>query len=123
METGQHNIQREAKVERCQVKLDSREAFDEIQYSFLLHEGTSPLLGIVHPIHGRNIGNMEPHSARKRTRVVHDGRPVPAAFVVSLKRGRSSIGNYDCGVSVIRQSYFLEGGTEYTHNPRQYRGQ
>jgi hypothetical protein len=84
-----------AKGERCQVELDSREAFDEIEHGLLLHEGTGLLLGIVRPHRGRDVGNMEPHSARKRTRVVHDGGPVPPAFVVSLERGRGAVGNYD----------------------------
>lgn len=84
------------------MELDSREAFDEIEYSLLLHEGTSSFLGIVRPNRGRNVGNMEPHSARKGTRVVHNGGPVPPAFVVSLERGRSSVGNYNCGVSFVR---------------------
>lgn len=45
---------------------------------------------------------MEPHSTCECTRVVYDGRPVPPAFVVSLERGRGSVGNYDW--SAIRQS-------------------
>ena len=90
------------RVKGVKVELDSHEAFDEIEHSLLLHEGTSPFLGIVRPIHARNVGNMEPHSTRERTRVVHDGRPVPATFVVSLESGRSSVGNYDCGVRLVR---------------------
>ena len=98
----EHSGQRAAKSERRQVELDSRESFDEIEHSLLLHEGTGLFLGITRPVRGRDVGNMEPHGTCKRTRVVHDGRPVPPAFVVSLERGRGPVGNYDW--SVIRQS-------------------
>ena len=84
-----------AKGERCQVELNSRESFDEIEHGLLLYEGASPFLGIVRPLWGRYVGNMEPHSACKRARVVHDGRPISPAFVVSLERGRGSVGNND----------------------------
>ena len=92
--------------ERGQVELDSREAFDEIEHSLFLHEGTGPFLGIVRPLRGRDVGHMEPHSTCKCTRVVHDGRPVPPTFVVSLERGRGSVGNYDW--RSVSSEYILE---------------
>jgi len=84
-----------SKGDRCQVEPYSRKAFDEVEHGLLLHEGTSPFFGIVHPDLRRDVGNMEPHCACKGTRIVDDGGPVPAAFVVSLKRGRGSVGDYD----------------------------
>jgi len=87
-----------AKGERYQVELGSRKAFDEIEHGLLLYEGARPFLGIVHPHWGRYVGNMEPHSACKRARAVHNGRPISPAFVVSLERGRGSVGNNDWNV-------------------------
>jgi hypothetical protein len=80
---------------RRQAELDSRETLDEVEHGLLLHEGTGPFLDIVLPNRGRNVGDVEPDCACERARVVHDGGPVLAAFVVPFERGRSSVGNHD----------------------------